>query len=642
MAASGLPHRRALDGVRGAAVLAVLLFHAGHLEGGFLGVDLFFVLSGFLITSLLLAEMRGTARVGLLAFWARRARRLLPALFLLLAGVALYAWLVADPQELHRIRGDAWATLAYVANWRFILSGFDYFALFTAPSPLNHTWSLAIEEQFYVLWPLVMVAVLAWGRMRNRTDPAATSRRTFVVSAVLAVLFTGLALALWRTGHDPTRVYYGTDTRAPSILIGAALGAFLTWRGPARAVWLRRMVEGAAVAGVAVLAVAWVRLSGENVYRGGLLVCAVAGAAVIAAAAHPEPGPVARVLGVAPLVGLGLISYGVYLYHWPIYLWLDEARTGLDGAPLLALRLAVTLAVALVSYRFVEQPIRRGAFSARTLRWLTPVAAALLIATMVITTAGYRSPAPAAQAGITDPVVAARQARRHPGAQRVMVVGNSVAYYLGGEGFTPLGRERNFVTLNGGSPACIFPRSERVRFADYGNGIVSGPCDDVWSDQLHTFRPDLVILTFSDTGGDQMLHDGHWIAPCDPAYRDWYLGALEQRVSEMQAVGARVVLTTSAYAAHYGATKAERIPTDCTNALIREFARTHPGVELVDLERFVCPSTTALCRYMIGNVEMRPDGVHYRHTSARRVARWILDQIDRAPVAGVGATPTSG
>src|SRR5712692_9104137 len=150
---------RALDGLRGAAVVAVLLFHAGHLVGGYLGVDLFFVLSGFLITGLLLGEWGRSGRVGLGGFWARRARRLLPALFVMLGGGAAYAAFVASPTQLAGIRADAVATLGYVANWRSILSGHSYWTIFSAPSPLAHTWSLAIEEQFYLAWPLIVVGL---------------------------------------------------------------------------------------------------------------------------------------------------------------------------------------------------------------------------------------------------------------------------------------------------------------------------------------------------------------------------------------------------------------------------------------------------------------------------------------------------
>ena len=264
---SRLPHRRALDGVRGIAVVAVLLFHADKLAGGYLGVDLFFVLSGYLITSLLLAEARTTGRVKLLGFWARRARRLLPALFLVLVFVALYAAVIADPSELHRIRIDAFATLSYVANWRFVFGNFDYFALFASPSPLNHTWSLAIEDQFYLVWPLAFTGLLAWGRRRDGrsdADPTVTARRTFWMSLVLAVGSAALALGLWSAYGNANRIYYGTDTRAASILLGAALGAFLAWKGPAKTPRARRALEAGAVVGAGVLAVAWYRLSGVN------------------------------------------------------------------------------------------------------------------------------------------------------------------------------------------------------------------------------------------------------------------------------------------------------------------------------------------------------------------------------------------
>ena len=164
---AGIPHVAALDGLRGTAVAAVLVFHGGHLTGGSLGVDLFFVLSGFLITSLLLAESSTSGTIALGAFRVRRARRLLPALTGTLFGVALYCLAFAKVAELAQIRGDALVTIAYVANWRAVFARQDYWALFQAPSPLQHTWSLAIEEQFYLLWPLVVAALLVWWKRRT-------------------------------------------------------------------------------------------------------------------------------------------------------------------------------------------------------------------------------------------------------------------------------------------------------------------------------------------------------------------------------------------------------------------------------------------------------------------------------------------
>src|SRR5260370_6760481 len=232
---------RALDGLRGAAVVAVLLFHAGHLVGGYLGVDLFFVLSGFLITGLLLAQWDGTGEVRWLAFWARRARRLLPALFAMLGGVVAYAAFVAHPIQLGAIRSDTLSTLGYVANWHSIVGGHSYWDIFSAPSPLNHTWSLAIEEQFYLLWPLIVVGLAVGARRRD-----VLSRRVFVVAVVGAASLSALAISLTVTGASSNRVYLGTDTRAPAILLGAALAAASRWRAPGRtkAGWIDIVAAG--------------------------------------------------------------------------------------------------------------------------------------------------------------------------------------------------------------------------------------------------------------------------------------------------------------------------------------------------------------------------------------------------------------
>jgi peptidoglycan/LPS O-acetylase OafA/YrhL len=287
---AAIPHISALDGARGLAVAGVLLFHGGHLIGGYLGVDFFFTLSGFLITSLLLAESGRTGSVGLGGFWSRRARRLLPALAVLMVAVALYCFAFASTDQLYAIRSDAFATLGYVANWRQVFSHRDYFALFSAPSPLDHTWSLAIEEQFYVIWPLVFVGLLAW---RQR----AAARAVLVTSLVLAGVSSVLMIAL----YDPANVsrsYFGTDTRAAAILFGAALAAWLAIHGPTRDRRRRVALEIVGIGSAIGLAVAWTRLDGQSStpYHGGFLLCGLAATAVIAAAVHPEPGPVSRVL----------------------------------------------------------------------------------------------------------------------------------------------------------------------------------------------------------------------------------------------------------------------------------------------------------------------------------------------------------
>ena len=285
-----LPHVPALDGLRGVAVVGVLAFHLGHLRGGYLGVDLFFVLSGFLITSLLLVEREGTGRIDLGAFWARRARRLLPALFLLLAAVAAYAATNPVDVVMSGLRADALATLAYIANWHAIVADKGYWDLFASPSLLEHTWSLAIEEQLYVVWPLVVFGALRFGR-----------RAVLGTALVLAAASALAMVVLHGAGDDTSRVYFGTDTRAAAVLVGAALAA---WRGS-------RFRGAPAVGAVAaaLLGVAWCTVPGTAgwLYEGGFLVCSIAGAVVLAGAL--QPGPLATVLSARPLRHLGVISY---------------------------------------------------------------------------------------------------------------------------------------------------------------------------------------------------------------------------------------------------------------------------------------------------------------------------------------------
>ena len=367
-----LTYLRALDGLRGIAVLAVVLYHfaPGRAPGGFIGVDIFFVLSGFLITSLLVNEWEVGRRISLLAFWGRRARRLLPALFLVLGAVGIYVLFTSNRADAHRIGEDSLAALGYVANWHFISSGQSYVEriLQSAPSPLRHTWSLAIEEQFYLVWPLViglLGAIVARTTTRRAQQPA-RDRRRFRHALVAVCLTGGVASFVWMLvlfdANNPSRVYYGTDTRAFLLLLGAAVGA-LTAGAPTVARRLPRVllvIVGCAAALALVATMAKVQATDTRLYRGGYGLVAIAITLVLVAAVQPGLNPLGRVLESRALVGLGLISYGIYLWHWPVTVWMTEQRTGLSGASLFALRSGVTLAVALASYVIVEQPIRRG------------------------------------------------------------------------------------------------------------------------------------------------------------------------------------------------------------------------------------------------------------------------------------------
>ncbi len=387
-------HSRPLDGIRACAVVAVLLFHAGlaGLAGGFLGVDAFFVLSGFLITSLLLAERQRYGRIAVGRFWVRRARRLLPALLVVVVATVVAGHYRLDSDALRLLRTDAYATVAYVANWRMIFRGTGYVAATAAPSPLQHAWSLGIEEQFYLLWPLLILGLTAWWRIgRARWVLAVVCAAGAVVSAVLcARLYRPDAMA---------RAYYGTDTRAQALLIGAALAALLVRRPTART--RRRPVPGVAGwAGVAVTAGLWHYGSDEAawMYRGGLTVAALATAAVIAHTVTSPGSVLSRALSLPPLVGLGRISYGVYLWHWPLFTFVTTDATGLSRWPLFAVRLAGTLALALLSYYLIEQPVRRGVLERRLPRRMPAVVTAGAIGLTAVAIGAVTVPPPAADA----------------------------------------------------------------------------------------------------------------------------------------------------------------------------------------------------------------------------------------------------
>ncbi|MFN2503074.1 MAG: acyltransferase family protein [Acidimicrobiales bacterium] len=356
-----LTYRPALDGLRALAVIAVFAYHAGlpWARAGFLGVDVFFVLSGFLITALLLVERHRTGGVDLLNFWRRRARRLLPALIVLLAAVAVAVPLLA-PEQAYRLRGDLLAALGYVSNWRLIFEDQSYFQAAGRPPVLQHLWSLAVEEQFYLLWPVVLV----WALRGNREfRPQRLVRPLLLVSAASAVL---MAL-LFHPYEDPSRVYYGTDTRLAALLLGAALAC-----GTARWQQTDRLSRGARLgletAGLfSLVGLAWA-VSGVNefeprLYRGGFLAFAALAAAVVAAAARPGPrGPVTALLGIRPMVWLGRRSYAIYLWFWPVLMLTRPDRdVPVRGTANLALRISITLALAAASYRFVERPARAGA-----------------------------------------------------------------------------------------------------------------------------------------------------------------------------------------------------------------------------------------------------------------------------------------
>ena len=359
---SRLSHLPGLDGLRGLAVVGVVAFHAGYerMVGGYLGVSTFFTLSGFLITSLLLSESRGTGSVALRPFWGRRFRRLLPASLVTLALVAaVFGPLVATADQRATMRGDVLSSLFDVANWHFVVTGSSYAQLFASPSPLLHFWSLAIEEQFYLVFPLLLLGL--WRVARGR-------RGVLVAGLAGMALLSFLEPFVFDMSDD--RVYFGTDTRAVELLLGALLAVALSSEPLRRRLAMRYWWRtGTLLVGSAALALQlwwWWSLpqSTSWLYRGGFAVYAVLSCAVITAAALPS-GPLRAGLSVGVARWLGARSYGIYLAHWPIFLTVRQTWPDLDRTVSTAIGVGITLVVAVLSFRYLERPVRVG-------RWPVP------------------------------------------------------------------------------------------------------------------------------------------------------------------------------------------------------------------------------------------------------------------------------
>ncbi len=358
---SGQRYMPGLDGLRALAVLAVIFYHVqfGWAPGGLLGVGVFFTLSGYLITDLLLGAWGRAGRLPLADFWIRRARRLLPALFVLLIVVTLWVALF-DVSQLGKLPGPLAASALYVSNWYLIVQHTSYFARFGPPSPLGHLWSLAVEEQFYLIWPWLL-----WLGTRfvvRRPDRRSGFRLLAAGTLALAVASATLMALLYHRGADPTRIYEGTDTRAFGLLAGAALA--MVWPSrrlaaglPARA---GSILDGAGAASLIVIA-ALIWRTGQYspfLYRGGFVLLAAA-TVVVLAAVSSGTSRLGRALGCTPLRWIGVRSYGIYLWHFPVIALTTPLESG-ETLPRAMLQIAASIGLAALSWKYVEEPIRRS------------------------------------------------------------------------------------------------------------------------------------------------------------------------------------------------------------------------------------------------------------------------------------------
>ena len=633
-----------MDGIRAVAVGLVLAEHGGipGVSGGFLGVDVFFVLSGFLITSLLLDEHRNRGRIALAGFWIRRARRLLPALIVMVLAVVA-ARTLFPPEATASLRDDAVAAFFWVANWAFVAQRTDYFSQGTPPSPLQHTWSLGVEEQYYLFWPLLVIAVVAVIGARARWAVFALATAGGVGSAAAAIVLASDA--------GVNRVYFGTDTRVQALLVGAAAAALLvrdwsvlTAGGTLiRTRWRRWVAGGLSVLGLAMLAaLAHYATGSAREFRAGLLiVVALAAVLVVAPVALDQGGPVARAMAWRPLVWLGAISYGVYLWHWPIFLALNGERTGWSGWRLFAVRCAATVAVAAASWWLLEQPIRRWRPVIVPMLPLAGATAATAAAvTMLVLPVGARpADVPVGpdvdSAALVSPEVPVElkqpSGQRLPGTRTVAVFGDSVAWTM--MRYLPPTQGLSFANYT--TIGCGIARGGPYRYV--GETLNQKPeCDawpSRWSQRINHDRPDVVLLMVGRWEIVDRVNEGDWTHIGDDTYDAYLRGELQRALDILTSTGARVVVTTEPYNRRGERPDGSLYPEDQParadrwNALLRSVIGKRPDVTVLDLNKKLCPNGYYTSK--VDGIKMRIDGVHPTPEAVKWLTPWLTDALKR-------------
>ncbi|MEO7556445.1 MAG: acyltransferase family protein [Acidimicrobiales bacterium] len=632
-----LTHRPALDGLRGLAVAVVLAFHLGFgwAKGGYLGVSVFFTLSGFLITTLLLAERGATGRTDLKRFWSRRARRLLPAAAVGLVLAALVAR--ALPRRSDGVKLDMLAALGDVANWRLLVSGRSYASLFTNPSPVLHYWSLSIEEQFYALYPLLVVVAL-----RGRRNVRRLLRWCAVGTMASWVALVGAGL----TGHHDL-AYYSTVTRAGELLAGAMLAMVLRLRAqrPATAVphRARPLLEAASLVGIVALC-ATIPESSRALELGVLPLVAVLSTVVIGAAFRG--GALAVVLAWRPLAALGRISYGVYVYHWPLLLLLTSDRVGMSGTQLAAVRIAATLGIAIASYFLIERPVRRGHWPRPVVAWRVVPAGFALTALAVAVLVPNPDPSrtidfSAASAAVSANASSGQADRQLPativpgGALRIATFGDSTALMVN-SGLAHWGQSSGELEVVFGLtlPGCgLLPGLRRFQGEVHEPGADCVNWRTTWAAKLQSTAADVAVILLGpwDIADHKLPGDDSWQAVGD----DGLDAALRKEMSDaadlLLTYVPRVVWLTSpdiddglgnpdVPEAGFGENDPARMHR--YNELVKELAAHTPGVRVVDLNEHLASLPGGEM-----DVALRPDGVHFSNQSTDVVAPWIGGSI---------------
>ncbi|MEZ5322121.1 MAG: acyltransferase [Microthrixaceae bacterium] len=662
----------AVDGLRAVAIAGVIANHLGWMSGGFLGVDLFFLLSGFLITRIIMHTTIPTGVGGFKTFWSRRAARLVPAMAVLWVAVVGYLAFAPPSQRPEGIGRQFVGALTWTSNWEQLL-GSGYWSGFGAASPLRHLWSLAIEEQFYLVFPIVLTVVVA--SCRRRTARVAT------VLALGAAASTAWAIRLVASGASADRVYLGTDTRLAPLLLGGALAAWTLRRRPSAT--YRRVVTTAALPAAVIVAVLWTLMTVAAPSAGvwsGFPLSEVASLVVLAACVLPPGGglnPIAAVLSVRPLRWIGRLSYSIYLFHWPIHLWLAAAAPDMARPAHTAVVVVAAVAVSAAVTRWVELPIRSSRTLTRArLLGVASVTVVVVASAMVLAAAttpvGLRSTG--SVPGETTAARAASTASRVRGATgvdglsrrgaiagaattttapattttpagtgpvRMLVLGDSVAKELGGAL-----RAASTATFQIGDRAeigCGPFTTTPVRRTNHAPIEIPERCRTwrrSWDSLLMLARPTTTMLMTSVASYAEARIDGTWRA-CSPEYGRWYADLLNRDIADIVRHGSTVQLPTMALnrsnllsTAPPDVVALDDRNTDCVNSVVRFVAAAHPDtVHLLDLRRWVCPND---CETW--DRTLRPDGLHFQGPGATRAVSWLLAGIE---AGGLAAGPAS-
>ncbi|NNN22769.1 MAG: acyltransferase [Acidimicrobiales bacterium] len=623
----------ALDGVRGFMVIAVTFYHGGFpgTGGYYLSLDGFFVLSGYLITTLLLMDVRSLGTVDFARFWSRRARRLLPALIVLVATILVVNLIFGSPDSHVTIRGDALAALFYASNWYYIVVHSGYFGAAAGVSPLQHTWSLAIEEQFYLVWPLVVFAVL-WFR-RSLWPLLCVCVGGYIASAITMSM-------VFNHGLGVNHAYFGTDSRAQALLAGCGLAVILAKWKVASSKKGKVALNVLATFSTVTLITLWSLASGPApwAFHGAFSATDLCVATVIAATVIVPQGIFARVLSIWPLRMAGEISYGWYLWQFPIDQWLNASNTGFSGIPLFLIRSAAGLLMASLSYRFVEQPVRRGIVIRKWRAYVvTPVSilavalVAVLVGDIPINTA-YAGPS------TYTPVISAAQ-KANP--IRMLLVGDSLAFSLG-YGVGNVAPTYGYKVYDDALIGCgvIYQGIIDDRGAIGPQASGSSTCID-WQQEykqdIYLDSPDVSVLLVGRWECLDRNFGNGWEHIGQSDFDKRLVIALNQAIAVLHTNNTPVILLTAPYydqgVQPNGLPWPEDTPSRVVafNSILRQVVQSSHGVaHLVDFGKYISPNNQ-FAQEMNGIQIRTSDGVHMTIPGGEMVAPWLFSQIN--PIA---------